>query len=514
MAANGLVRTGIAGLDRILAGGIPRGNVVLLEGGAGTGKSVLGVEFVYRGALAFGQPGVIVLFEQTPEKLMRDMAGFGWDLAGLERQGLLKIILMSRPVFEQELQASESLLLEAVIELGAHRLFVESITGIGTPGPPALSAARDDFNTLLLALQRHDITAMLASETSAEDGAHHLPPGYARFLADTVCLLRAEPVGRAVMRSIEILKSRGHDAHLGRHTMVIIDGRGVEVYRRVQAPGDPEAEATSTYDTSVRLPSGIPGLDELLHGGFWRGATSVLAGISGSGKSVMGLQFIAEGVRRGERGLMVTLDESPAQVMQNAAAIDIDLQAAIDRDLARLWYDLPQELQIDRHFARLEQLVAEFRPKRVVVDSLSTYPLSLGIGDRRFRDFFHALTILMKQHGATAIYNYENPELLGMDSMMSELKVSSVVDTIILLNFIELGDRFRHGLTVAKMRASPIKRTTYECEIADRVGLRVLPRPLATAPEPFRHYQSLIARSPERHLAPAGDDGRPPGASG
>jgi KaiC/GvpD/RAD55 family RecA-like ATPase len=144
-----------------------------------------------------------------------------------------------------------------------------------------------------------------------------------------------------------------------------------------------------------------------------------------------------------------------------------------------------------------------FKPKRVVLDSLSTYGSSLGTDGRLFRDFFHALVALMKEHQVAAVYNNENPEMLGMSSMMGDFAMSSLVDNIILMNWVELGDLFRLGLTVAKMRANPCTRTTYECEILPGAGMRVLERqlPIARVEAPFSAYRSLISRAPARQPA-------------
>src|SRR5687768_205777 len=125
-----LVRTGVTGLDAILANGIPRGNVILLEGAIGTGKTTLGVEFVYRGARDFGEPGLVVLFEVSPDKLMRDAARFGWDLPALERDGRLKVVFTTRQVFRQELQQADSLLLEQAARMHARRIFVDGVAGV------------------------------------------------------------------------------------------------------------------------------------------------------------------------------------------------------------------------------------------------------------------------------------------------------------------------------------------------------------------------------------------------
>ena len=168
MPAPDLVRTGIAGLDSVLSDGIPRGNVILLEGAVGTGKTTLGVEFIYRGAREFDEPGLIVLFEVSPEKLVRDAARFGWDLPALERENRIKILFTTRQVFRQELQQADSLLLDEAAKMGARRIFVDGVAGVvggnGVPEP------REAFHVLAEGLQREQLTAVLAIEASALTG--------------------------------------------------------------------------------------------------------------------------------------------------------------------------------------------------------------------------------------------------------------------------------------------------------------------------------------------------------
>ena len=492
-----LVKTGISGLDGILSDGIPRGNVILLEGAIGTGKTTLGVEFVYRGASEFGEPGIIVLFEVSPEKLVRDAGRLGWDLPRLERDGRLKIVFTTRQVFRQELQQADSLLLEEAAKMGARRIFVDGVAGM--LGQVNGSEPREAFHILVEGLQRENLTAVLAVEASALNGGYALALPE-ESIADTVIRLRMEDMSRATVRSIEIVKSRGHDFQMGRHTFRIVDGHGMQVYRRVQAPRPAARDRAAAYDPNTRVATGIPGLDDVTNGGYFLGSTTVVAGISGVGKSVMALQFLAEGARRGERSLMLSLDEQVAQIIRNAATIGIGLQPEIDRGMVRLKYDPPQEIEVDRHFHEIERIVEEFQPRRVVFDSISTYGSSLGTKGRVFRDFFHALVALMKEHQTATVYNHENPEMLGMSSMMGDFAMSSLVDNIILMNWIELGDAFRLGLTVAKMRANETTRTTHECEIVNGKGLHVLPRklPVGSYQIPFSGYQGLISRGPTR----------------
>jgi circadian clock protein KaiC len=322
--ASDLVPTGIRGLDSILEGGIPRGNIILSEGSIGTGKTTLGVEFVYRGASEFDEPGIIVLFEVSPDKIIRDAARFGWDLPALERQRKLRIVFTTRQVFQQELQQADSLLLEEASGMGARRIFVD---GAGLIGPANGSGhgPREVFHVLVEGLHRENLTAMLAVEALALTAGTLLPE---ESIADTVIRLRMEDNQRATVRSLEIVKSRGHAYQMGRHSFRIVDGHGVEVYRRVQAPRKADRDRAAAFDPSTRVSTGVPGLDALVNGGYFLGSTTVVAGISGVGKSVMACQFVAEGARLGERSLMLSLDEQVPQILRNAASIGIDLQAA------------------------------------------------------------------------------------------------------------------------------------------------------------------------------------------
>ncbi len=508
MADRDLVKTGIVGLDAILSGGIPRGNLILLEGAIGTGKTTLGVEFVYQGAMQFDEPGIIVLFEVSPDKIVRDAAQLGWDLPALERAHKLKIIFTTRQVFAQELQQADSLLLEEAAQIRARRIFVDGVTAVGgVTGNGGGVETRDTFHLLAEGLQRENLTGVLAVEATAFSDQRRLAL-VEESIADTVIRLRTEEMTRATVRSLEIAKSRGHDFQMGRHTFRIVDGCGIEVYRRVQAPRK-ERDQAAAFDPTTRVTTGVPGLDALVNGGYLLGSTTVVAGISGVGKSVMGLHYLAEGARLGERSLMLSLDEPVRQIIRNANSVGIDLKKLIDGGLVRVQYDTPQEIEIDRHFHDIEQIMADFKPRRVLFDSLSTYGSNLGTTGRTFRDFFHALVALMKEYQTATVYNHENPEMLGMASMMGDFHMSSLVDNILLMNWIEMGDAFRLGMTVAKMRANPNMRATHECEIVNGEGMRVLPRQIPAAlVRPFSSYLNLISRNPARSPDPSAPDPR------
>jgi circadian clock protein KaiC len=496
------MQTGITGLDAILGGGIPRGNVVLITGGPGSGKTSLGVEFVYRGAREFNEPGMIVTFEVSTDRLIEDASSLGWDLEDLQNRGRVKIISTSPSVFRQEVQHEDSLLLSEARAIGARRIFIDGLAGMATNGEsmPTHMGAGQIFRMLIEGLYRDGTTAMFTLDAPAETAARgHLSE---EFIADTIVRLGLDLVNRHAHRSLEIVKSRGHNYLMGSHSFKIVDQQGLVVYPRVQMPRVRRVDSAALGDLTARITTGVEGLDGLLNGGYYVGSTTLVVGISGTGKSVMGLQFMAEGARRGERSLMVTLDEPMAHVIRNAATIGIDLPAEIERGMVHLWSESPQEMEIDEHFAQLEGIVETFQPQRVLIDSMSSYTGTVT-SKEEFRDFFLAITRLMRSRGITSVHNYENPEMLGMSSMAGEFRVSSLVDNILLLNWVELGDTFRKSLTVAKARAMPTSRVTHECEIRPESGLVVLPRQIhmAVPALPFASYFGLLSRSPERRAA-------------
>ena len=503
MTENELIQTGIYGLDAIFLGGILQGNVILVEGAPGTGKTLLGVEFIYRGITVYQEPGIIVVFEMTPRKLMRDAAGFGWDLEALQQQNRLKIIFTSPQVLDQELRSPDSLLLETATEIGAQRIFIDGLSLLrtvsnGANGTPAngLAAYRELLQQLIAGLQRENLTAMLAHEVSA----HETPAStleVAEYLADTVIVLQRERHARGMRRSLEITKSRGQDFDTGQHTLRITSGKGVEVFRRVQArPRSDLAQPTSTARRSV---IGVEPLDTLIGGGIFDGSTTMVVGISGAGKTVLSVQLLLEGVQKqGKRGLLVSLDEHPAQIIRNAETLGLNLREYVDTGTVQVLYEYPQELDLDAHFDRVIRAIEEAEIERLVIDGMTSYSSALET-DRLYRDFFHALVGYSKRNLMTTFFNYENPELFGVSHFMPEFGVSSIVDNIILLNFVELGNTLHRAITVAKARGSAHQFATREYTIGPG-GIRLLPvdESKALPVLPFQSYYGLLSRAPAR----------------
>ncbi|MBV8558040.1 MAG: AAA family ATPase [Planctomycetaceae bacterium] len=508
MAQGDLIPTGILGLDDILRGGVPKGNVILVEGAAGTGKTLLGVEFIYRGVTQRDEPGIIVTFEVAPKRLIRDAACFGWDLQELERQNTLKTIFTSPQVLSQELRSPDSLLLETAAEMGAQRIFIDGISLMRTVADNlnnsgngnGMGCYRQILQQLMEGFQRENLTAILSHEvTSVEQQAFALE--VTEFLSDTVIVLRREQKQRGTRRSLEVTKSRGQDYDAGRHTLRIIAGKGLEVFRRVQAPPVDLHLQQPTSSTRQSVIGSAP-LDELFGGGVFDGSVTMVVGISGSGKTVLGTQLLLEGAKNQKRGLMVSLDEHPEQVMRNAETLGLNLRQHLESGVIQFFYDCPRELELDVHFARIIRTIEEHKIERLIVDGVTSYTSALE-DEQAYREFFHALISYCKERLMTTFLSSENPELFGVNQFMPDFPVSSIVDNIVLLNFVELGNTMHRAVTVAKARGSANQFMTREFTIGPGgISLVPLDETRALPVLPFQSYYGLLSRAPTR-LSPA-----------
>ena len=498
MSEGGLIKTGIKGLDAILMGGIPMTNVILLQGVTGSGKTLLGLEFIYRGITQYGEPGLVVVFETSPDKLIRDAAGFGWNLDALQKQNKLQIVFTTAQVFDQEMRAPDSLLLETAREMGAQRIFVDGI-GLLSPGPGGSESARSGYRELLQqvieSLNRESLTAMLSLECGSAPASVAALEA-TDFLADTVIQLGRERHGRRTRRNIEILKSRGQEYESGEHTLQITAGRGLEIFRRVQSPlrADPRQPTSSTMQSVI----GVDAVDTLIGGGIFDGSTTMVVGISGVGKTVLATQILREGaLKQKTRGLLISLDEHPAQIVRNAQTLGLNLEEQVADGTIKILFESPQELDIDSHYARIVQLIEEHDVQRMVIDGMTSYSTAIGEAGV-YRDFFHALVAYSKQRLMTTFFNYENPEFLGISSYMPDFPVSSIVDNLILLSLVEINNSLHRCISVVKSRGSKHSFDTREFVIGQG-GISLIPLEQNRVPaSPLQGYSSLLSRAPTR----------------
>lgn len=487
-----LVKTGIVGLDEILHGGIPRNNNLLVEGPPGAGKTTLGLGFIYRGAVDFDEPGAIVSFELDPAKLLRDAAGFDWDLQGMIDQGRIKIIQTSPAVLMSEFRSSDGAFSAALLAMGAKRLLIDGLTPLRLYAEGNDIPFREDVHLLIEGLTRLGVTTMVTAEKDASLGgvlAHE------RFVFDTIISLTLEEARRRVHRRLTVAKSRGQDFIGGSHTMRIEAHQGVHVYRRAQSrpvtsPDQPTSEE--------RLSTGSAAIDKMMDGGIYKGSVTLVSGISGTGKTVLSVQFLSDAIKNGHKALLISLDEHARQLMRNAKPLGFDLQALVDAGDLFIHYESPLELELDVHFDRIVKLVEKEGIDCVVFDSIAVYEMT---SRSEVADYLYALASFFKNRLATTLFNYESPELLGLSQISEELKGSHLVDNIILLNYVEISTVLRRALAVPKVRGSRNLQVTREYTIGVG-GLSLLDESdnnnQAVPQLPFSSYYGLLSRSPSR----------------
>ncbi len=490
-----LVRTGITGLDEILHGGLPRQNNLLVEGAPGAGKTTMGLGFIHNGAALYDEPGAIVSFELDASKLLRDAAGFGWHLQELIDESKIKIIQTSPAVLLSEFRNPDGAFAETLRAMGAKRLLLDGLTPMRLYADLHDMPFREDLHLLIEGLNRLGVTTLVTAERDDSMGAF---PAHERYVFDTVIALTRVEVKRRVLRRLTVSKSRGQDFIGGSHTMRIEPGEGVHVYRRAQSrPRDMHDQPTS----NERLSIGSKTIDDMMDGGLYQGSVTMVSGISGTGKTVLSVQFLNAAIEAGHKTLLVSLDEHPRQLMRNAKSLGFDLEAMVERGALHIHYESPLELELDVHFDRVIALVEQEGIDVVVFDSVAVYEMS---NREEAADYLYALATYFKGRLATIFFNYESPELLGLSQISEELKGSHLVDNIILLSYVEISTVLRRAIAIPKVRGSRNLQVTREYVI-DTGGLLLLDEnggnadPAGVVPQlPFSSYYGLLSRSPSR----------------
>lgn len=489
---NELVKTGIAGLDEVLHGGFPRNNNLIVEGPPGSGKTTFGLGFIYHGAQDYDEPGAIVSFELDPGKLLRDAAGFNWDLQGMIDQGKIKIIQTSPAVLLSEFRSGDGAFAAALVAMGAKRLLIDGLTPLRLYADVHDMPFREDVHLLIEGLTRLGVTTMVTAE---RDETLTGVLAHERFVFDTIISLSLGEARRRATRRLTVMKSRGQDFIGGSHTMRIEPEIGVHVYRRAQSRPVTSADQPTS---ERRLSTGSPAIDKMMDGGIYEGSVTLVSGISGTGKTVFSVQFLSDAIKHGHKALLVSLDEHPRQLIRNAKSLGFDLQGLIDAGKLFIHYESPLELELDVHFDRIVKLVEQENIDCIVLDSVAVYEMT-SISE--VADYLYALASFFKNRLATTLFNYESPELLGVSQISEELKGSHLVDNIILLNYVEISTVLRRALAVPKVRGSRNVQVTREYEIGVG-GLVLIEERNSDTPAvpqlPFSSYYGLLSRSPSR----------------
>jgi circadian clock protein KaiC len=445
--------TGSAALDRILGGGLPVRSLTMVAGEPGAGKTLFALQLLFHQARQ-GRRGLYLttLSEPSP-KLLRYMQQFAF--------------------FDQEALGSRV----AFVDLGSvvrGRSAPEALQVIGERverEEPAVvvidsfKALRDffvdagSFRTFVYDLTVHlagwGATALLVGEYLTDEVASL--PEFA--VADGIVRFGAERDGLTSVRVFDVLKLRGAAVVSGRHFFEI-GPDGLTFFPRVRGPDD--AGSASVASFAERASTGLPGLDEMLGGGLPRSSSTVVQGATGTGKTLLGLQFLLEGARRGEPVAHFTLEETADQLRAIAHGFGWDLADLERRRLFTFFYVSPVELSTDAFLNRARELVERLGARRAVLDSLTSMQLGVS-SQRRFKELVYAMTKHFRALGVTFTLNMEVAELLG-SAQLSGHGVSFAADNVIQLRYVEQEGRLDRGISVLKARgvrhASDVRRLT------------------------------------------------------
>lgn len=451
--------TGIDGLDEVTGGGLPSGRATLVCGGPGSGKTLVGISFLVNGAREFGEPGVLMSFEETGADLASDVASLGFGLPGLIADG--KLIVDYVRIDRSEIEETGEYDLEglfvridyAVRTIGAKRIVLDTIESLFA-GLSNEGILRAELRRLLRWLKERQLTVLLTGERDADRLTRQ---GLEEYVSDAVILLDHRVREEISTRRMRIVKYRG--SHHGTNEYpFLIDRDGLSVLPVTSLRLDHAA-------SSERVSSGVAALDAMLGGqGFFRGSTVLVSGTAGTGKTSMAASFANAACSRGERCLYFLLEESPAQMVRNMRSIGLDFGSWAERGLLTMHADRPSRFGIEAHLASMYRAVEKIRPQTVVVDSLTDL-LSLG-AQAEIQGMLVRLIDHLKTQCVTALFNSLTPG--GRELQDSHAAVSSLMDAWIMLTLEAVNGRRQRRMAVLKSRGMAHSNRVYEFTMSQR----------------------------------------------
>lgn len=457
--------TGIDGLDEITEGGLPLGRPTLVCGSAGCGKTLLAIEFLVRGMEQYGEPGVLMTFEETADELAANVASLGFDLPRLEADKLLRLdhVHLDRSEIAEagayDLDGLFIRLGHAIDTIGAKRVVLDTIEALFASFPNE-AVLRAEIRRLFRWLKDKGVTTIITAERG--DGTL-TRQGLEEYVSDCVILLDNRVIDQITTRRLRIVKYRG-STHGTNEYPYLISEAGLSVL--------PVTSLRLEHTVSDEiLSSGVPSLDEMFaRGGWYRGSSVLLSGTAGTAKTTLAASFAAETCRRGERCLYFAFEESPAQLIRNMRAVGIDLQPFIDQGLLHLEASRPTLNGLERHLVTLHQLVRDYQPRAVIIDPISNL---VSVGSlSEVRSMLTRMIDFLKISNITALFTALISGRHGQLELTEE-GVSSLVDTWISVRDLEgIGERNR-GLSILKARGMAHSNQVREFLITDH-GVRLL----------------------------------------
>ncbi|MGK7903598.1 MAG: circadian clock protein KaiC [Hormoscilla sp.] len=476
------IHTLIEGFDDISHSGLPVGRSTLVSGTSGTGKTLLAVQFIYNGIIHFQEPGVFVTFEESPTDIITNAQSFNWDLQQLIDEGKLFILDASPDPEGQDIVGNFDLsaLIErlqyAIRKYKAKRVSIDSVTAVFQQYDAASVVRREIFR-LVARLKQVGVTTIMTTEREGEYGPV-ARFGVEEFVSDNVVIVRNVLEGERRRRTIEILKLRGTTHMKGEYPFTITND-GINIFPL-------GAMRLTQRSSNVRVSSGVKTLDEMCGGGFFKDSIILATGATGTGKTLLVSKFLQNGCTQGDRVILFAYEESRAQLFRNASSWGIDFEDLEGKGLLKLLCSYPESAGLEDHLQMIKSEITEFKPSRIAIDSLSA--LARGVSNNAFRQFVIGVTGYAKQEEITGFFTNTTDQFMGSHSI-TDSHISTITDTILMLQYVEIRGEMSRALNVFKMRGSWHDKGIREYSIS------------ANGPEikdSFRNYEGIISGSPSK----------------
>ncbi|MGF1492283.1 MAG: circadian clock protein KaiC [Microcoleaceae cyanobacterium] len=476
------IRTMIEGFDDISHGGMPLGRTTLVSGTSGTGKTLFAVQFLYNGITYFDEPGIFVTFEESPSDIIKNASSFNWDLQNLIEQGKLFILDASPDPEGQDIVGNFDLsaLIEriqyAIRKYKAKRVSIDSVTAVFQQYDAAGVVRREIFR-LVARLKQVGATTIMTTEREAEYGPI-ARFGVEEFVSDNVMISRNVLEGERRRRSIEILKLRGTTHMKGEYPFTITN-QGISIFPL-------GAMRLTQRSSNVRVSSGNPTLDEMCGGGFFKDSIILATGATGTGKTLLVSTFLENACQNNERAILFAYEESRAQLLRNASSWGINFEEMEQKGLLKILCTYPESAGLEDHLLIIISEISEFNPSRIAIDSLSA--LARGVSNNSFRQFVIGVTGYAKQEEITGFFTNTTDQFMGSHSI-TDSHISTITDTIIMLQYVEIRGQMSRAINVFKMRGSWHDKGIREYTITEN-GPHIT--------DSFRNYERIISGSPTR----------------
>ena len=450
--------TGIDGLDEITDGGLPKGRPTLIAGGAGSGKTLISMQFLAQGAVRYDEPGVFVAFEESAEELAKNFSSLGIDLKDLtDRKKILidYIYIDSSEIEETGEYDLEGLFIRlgcAIDSIGAKRVVLDTIEVLFA-GFKNYGILRSELQRLFRWLKSKGVTAIVTGEKGDDTLTRF---GLEEYVADCVILLDNRMDEQIATRRLRIVKYRG-SRHGTNEYPFLIEKDGISVLPITSV-------GLNHIASSERISSGIEKLDNMLGGeGYFQGSSILISGTAGTGKTSFAAHFVAAACRRNERCIYFAFEESPSQICRNMSSIGIDFNSCISSDLLQIRSTRPMANGLEMHLLEMLRTIDRFQPKVVIIDPISNL---INVGTENSVKFM--LTRLIDSLKTMGITTMCTSLMESEKDGQAGQGVSSLMDTWIRLHMFENGNERNRAMSVTKSRGMTHSNQIREFLITDQ----------------------------------------------